>query len=106
MISQEIIASAVRRLVTVANPNKIVLFGSYARGDATDDSDLDFLVVEPAISNKLEEMVRLRSAIGSVGVGVDVLVCSEEEVARRGQVPGTAIYWALKEGKVLYDASQ
>lgn len=62
------------------------------------------MVVEPEVSNKSDEMIRLRSAIGSIGVGVDILVCSETEAKRRGQVPGTVIYWALKEGKIWYEA--
>jgi hypothetical protein len=56
------------------------------------------------VENKPKEMVRLRRAIGGIGAGVDVLVYSEEEVAQRGQVPGTVIYWALREGEVVYDA--
>ena len=50
-------------------------------------------------------MIRLREAIGSIGSGVDVLVYSEAEAARRGQVAGTVVYWALKEGRVVYDAA-
>ena len=104
MLTQETIQIAVDRILAVAKPNKVIMFGSYARGNANEDSDLDLMVVEPEVSNKSDEMIRLRSAIGSIGVGVDILVCSETEAKRRGQVPGTVIYWALKEGKVLYEA--
>lgn len=44
------------RLVAAANPSKVILFGSYARGDATEDSDLDLMVIEREASNKLREM--------------------------------------------------
>ena len=104
MLTQETIQIAADRILAVAKPNKVIMFGSYARGNANEDSDLDLMVVEPEVSNKSDEMIRLRSAIGSIGVGVDILVCSETEAKRRGQVPGTVIYWALKEGKVLYEA--
>ena len=104
MLTQETIQIAVDRILAVAKPNKVIMFGSYARGNANEYSDLDLMVVEPEVSNKSDEMIRLRSAIGSIGVGVDILVCSETEAKRRGQVPGTVIYWALKEGKVLYEA--
>jgi uncharacterized protein len=82
-----------------------LLFGSYARGDSTPDSDLDLMVILPGHPDKVAEMIRLRQTIGAVGTGVDVLVFSEDEALRRGQVPGTVVYWANKEGKVLYDAT-
>lgn len=104
MISEQTLQEAARRLGEAARPAKVILFGSHARGDATEHSDVDFLVIEPAVKNKGEEMIRLHRAVGDVGFGIDVLVYSAAEVGRRGQVPGTVIYWALREGKVLYDA--
>lgn len=104
MLTPQAINQAVEKLVAAARPSKIVLFGSYARGEENEDSDLDLLVVEPAVTDKGMEMVRLRRAVGHIGTGVDILLYSEEEIAHRGQVPGTVIYWALREGKVLYDA--
>lgn len=105
MTAHEAIETAVRRLVAAANPRKVILFGSHAEGKATSESDLDLLVIEREVVSKRKEMVRLRKAIGSVGLPVDVLVYSEEEVADWGHLPGTALYWALKEGKVLYEAA-
>jgi predicted nucleotidyltransferase len=104
MISGEQIQQAVERLVAAANPSKVILFGSYARGDATEDSDLDLMVIELEVSNQFDEMVRLRNAIGDMPIGVDLLVYSDREASRRSQVPGTLLYWAFKEGRVLYDA--
>ena len=74
MISSEQIQQAVERLVKAANPSKVILFGSYARGDATEDSDLDLMVIEREVENTGEEMVRLHRAVGDVGAGVDLLV--------------------------------
>ena len=105
MISERTIREAVERVVTAARPSKIILFGSFARGDPDEGSDLDLLVIEPELVDRYEEMIRLRDAIGPIGAGVDVLVYSEEEAERRGQVPGTVVYWALKEGRVIYDAA-
>jgi predicted nucleotidyltransferase len=105
MLSEKAFRQAIRRIRQVAQPSKIILFGSYARGEATEDSDLDLMIILPGKPDKMAEIIRLRRAIGALGVGVDVLVFSEEEARRRGQVPGTVIYWANKEGKVLYEAA-
>jgi predicted nucleotidyltransferase len=104
MISSEQIQQAAERLVAEANPSKVILFGSYARGDATEDSDLDLMVIEQEVLNAGDEMIRLHRAVGDVGIGVDVLVYSDKEAYRRSQVPGTVLYRAFREGKVLYDA--
>ena len=105
MITGEQIQQAVDRLVALAKPSKVILFGSYARGDATESSDLDLVVIEPEVGNQFDEMVRLRNEVGAMPVGVDLLVYSDSEASRRSQVPGTALYWAFKEGRVMYDAS-
>ena len=105
MISEQVILQAVKRIVDAAKPSKVILFGSYGRGDATEDSDLDLMVVEPEVSSKYEEMVRLRKALGSVGAGVDVLVYSEAEIEEKRDWCTTPVYWALREGRVLYDNS-
>ncbi|MBF0603916.1 MAG: nucleotidyltransferase domain-containing protein [Nitrospirae bacterium] len=104
MISEHTLCEAVNRLVSVANPVKVILFGSYATGEATEDSDLDLMVIEPEAGITGQARFILRDAVGDIGTGVDVLVFSEKEANQRGQVPGTVIYWALKEGKVMYEA--
>lgn len=104
LLRPELIQSAVDRIVAAVRPSKVILFGSYAREDADEGSDIDLLVVEPEVENRGEEMVKIRLAVGWIGRGVDILVCSEEDCEKRGRVPGTAIYWALREGKVLHDS--
>lgn len=104
MISEPIIKQAVARLVSVASPSKVILFGSHARGDATDDSDLDLLVVERQIENVGEEMMRLHKALWPLNIPVDILVCSEADFEKKRAWQSSAIYWAAKEGKVLYAA--
>lgn len=106
MLNKHAIHEAVRRAVADAHaPSRVIVVGSYARGDADDGSDLDLMVIEREVPNKGEEMLRLNRAIGWIGKGVDVLVYSEEDLARRSAVPGAAPYWAHIEGKVLYDAA-
>jgi predicted nucleotidyltransferase len=79
-----------------------VLFGSHARGDAGEDSDIDLLVIEPEVEDRTREMVRLRRLLRPLRIPVDILVYSAEEVARWGEQPGTALYWALREGRVVH----
>ena len=105
MLTEEIIRGVIDRIVQTAHPSKVILFGSYARGNADEGSDLDLMVIEPQVADAGQEMVRLRMAIGSIGTGVDVLVYSEAEFERRSQVAGTVLYLAKQEGKVLYDAA-
>lgn len=103
MINKKLIQKIVDTIVTSAHPIKIILFGSGARNEMKQDSDLDLLIIEEEIDNKGKEMVRLRNAIGNVGIGVDVLVYSQNEVDEWGHLPGTALYSALKEGKIVYE---
>ena len=105
MISEEIIKKAVDRLVEVARPQKIYLFGSYARGDAREQSDLDFLVVEKALKSRRKEMVRLHDAIRPMRIPVDILVVSEDAYAEWADVQGTVIYKAKTEGRLCYEKS-
>jgi predicted nucleotidyltransferase len=105
MISQQTIDDAVQRLIAAVHPVKIILFGSYARSEASDDSDLDFLVIMPALANKHQEMVRLRRVLCPLQIPVDVLVASKTEVDEWGHLPSTALYWAFTEGKVLHEAA-
>jgi len=102
-MQSDVIQSAVTTLAqAVPSASQIVLFGSHARGDAGEDSDLDFLVIEPEVSNRAQEMVRLRRALRPLRVPADVLVYSQEEVEAWGHQPGTALYWALREGRVVH----
>jgi predicted nucleotidyltransferase len=105
MISEQTINQAAILLGEAAKPARVILFGSYARGDAGENSDLDFLVVEPTLQDKFGEMVRLRQVLRPLRVPVDVLVCSQAEVNQQQHACSTAVYWALREGKVLYDSA-
>lgn len=101
-MTPESIALAIERLVQAAKPQRIVIFGSYARGDAAEDSDLDLLIIEHEVVDRAAEMVRLRRILRPLRIPVDLLVYSQDEVARWGDQPGTALYWALREGHQVY----
>jgi uncharacterized protein len=98
----EIVDRAGRLLADAAPPeSKVILFGSHGRGDATDDSDFDFLVIEPTVASKAKEMVRLLAVLDPLRVAADVVVVPREYAEAWGDVPGTLIYDALAEGRVL-----
>jgi predicted nucleotidyltransferase len=102
VLSEDAISEAGRTLArAAASQARVILFGSWARGEALPDSDLDFLVIERDVASKLDEMVRLRDALPPLGVPVDVLVISEEQAAAWRDVPGTMVHAALAEGRVV-----
>jgi predicted nucleotidyltransferase len=104
MIDERTLQEAVKRIVAAAQPSRVILFGSYGRDDADAGSDLDLLVIKPRVPDKYAEMIRLREAVGGVGVGVDLLVYSEAEVEERREWCTSPVYWALREGRTVYDA--
>ncbi|MGH2974535.1 MAG: nucleotidyltransferase domain-containing protein [Solirubrobacterales bacterium] len=102
MASGELIERAGKALAKAAGPDStVVLFGSYARGEHRQDSDLDFLVIEPEIEDHFGESVRLARLVGELGVPADVVVASEAHVREWGGLSGTVIYDALTEGGIV-----
>lgn len=83
--------------------SRVLLYGSRARGTATDESDFDLLVVEKDPVAKREEMQRLRQAISDQHHLVDVWVMGEEEFEETKNVIGGLAYPAHKYGVVLYE---
>ncbi|MEO5370820.1 MAG: nucleotidyltransferase domain-containing protein [Magnetococcus sp. DMHC-1] len=104
MIDEQTIQKIGAMLADTAGPSRIILFGSHARGDAGDQSDLDLLVVKPVVNNRLREISQLRQVLRPMRVPVDLLVCSVPELNERSNLPSGAIYWALREGKTIHDS--
>lgn len=105
MISEAEIEHAARTLARHASsPAKVILFGSAARGDATGRSDLDFLVIEEQVEDTIRESAKLRRALGSIGVAVDVLTISASEAERRRRWPGSVVKMAMTEGRILAES--
>lgn len=102
MDTQAIIHQAVGRLAADPLPQRIILFGSQARGDADAGSNIDLLVIEAEVPNRGAEMVRLRRLLSPLPAAFDLMVYSQHEVEHWGKESGSALYWALKEGKVLH----
>lgn len=99
---ERLIDKMVRRIVKRFDPEKIILFGSHARGTAHPDSDVDLLIVMPVAGSKRKMQLELRTALHDVRVAKDVIVTTPEEFAWRKDVVGTIEYPAATEGKLLY----
>jgi predicted nucleotidyltransferase len=102
--TEELIERAGRALIDAAPvPAKVILFGSHARRDA--GSDLDFLVIERKVEDRLAEAVRLRSALRGFGAPVDVIVMDEAlAAATRQSAGGTMVEHALREGRIVAES--
>jgi len=104
MLSPREIAEIGDEIVRQISPRKIILFGSYADGSATEDSDLDLLVVNDSEEPSRTQNRRLRRMLGGRGVPIDVFVKSTEEFETYKDIVGTILYPAHRFGRVLYDA--
>ncbi|MFQ5611752.1 MAG: nucleotidyltransferase domain-containing protein [Anaerolineae bacterium] len=93
----------VRRIVEVAKPDKIILFGSAARGEMGSNSDIDLLVVKAGVHRRHTAQAICRNLFG-VGRAVDVVVVTPEDIERYRDAIGLVIEPALREGKVIYAA--
>jgi uncharacterized protein len=102
MVTDETIREITRRLSRAAPDATIILFGSRARGDAREDSDIDILVVEPGVESPYAEEVRLRDAIRGLGVFTDIIVVPAEIYSEWCDEPGTVIREAAHDGVALY----
>lgn len=103
MVSQQTIEEIVRRIVEVAHPEKVILFGSAARGGAGPDSDVDLLVVKSG-ANRVRLAQDIYMNLFGVGLSVDIIVATPEDLERYRDTPGLVIESALREGRVVYAA--
>ncbi len=93
-----------RRIVRRFHPDRIVLFGSQARGDARPDSDADLLVVIPGVEHRRRTAAKIHATLEGIPLGKDVIVATPEDVERLADLAGTIIQPALREGRTIYVA--
>ena len=91
------------RIVRKFNPVRIILFGSWARGEAREDSDLDLLVVLPRVEHKRKAAIEILRSLNGLPISKDVVVTTPEEIKARGHVVGDILRPALQEGKIIYE---
>ena len=103
MVDAQTLEEAVRRLATQFEADRVILFGSYARGAADEHSDVDLLVLGRFQGNRRSLMVAMDRALRGLGFARDIVVMTPEEFERDRQIPGTLARPAALEGKVLYE---
>jgi uncharacterized protein len=103
-VTAEKVNDVVNRLVAAASPLRLIACGSAARGEPVAANDLDLLVVEPELTSRYSETVRLQKALRGVLMSVDLVVTSQAHFNERSRIPGTLEYTAHCEGRVLHDS--
>lgn len=97
---------AVKTAIEVARPSRVFIFGSWARGDATDSSDLDLAVLFP--DYRKAELGELRKeisrAIRDIRMSIDLIVASEGYAAEFVSSVNSVYYKILHQGKLVYDS--
>lgn len=103
MINKKTIEEVKNRLVKTYDPIAIYLFGSYAWGSPTEDSDLDLLIVTDQSNEKsYKRPVRGHHALFGMGISKDILVSTKNEFNRRANEITTLEYKIKKDGKLIY----
>ncbi len=105
MVDQQVLSEAVRRLVDGFSPQKVILFGSQARGTADARSDTDLLVVCPITSDRVQLALAMDRALRGLRLARDIVVLSPDEYERDRLIPGTIARPASLEGRLLYECA-
>ena len=103
-VVQRKLKKIIRRIVKVAKPEKIIMFGSAAKGQMGPNSDVDLLVIKRGKFHRGRLTDRIYMNMHGVGQAVDVIVVTPEDVERYKDSYALVIYPALREGKVVYAA--
>lgn len=102
-VDSDLMNEIVRRIVVTARPEKVILFGSRARGDARPDSDIDLLVVANDPQPRSLRACALYGALSDILIPMDILVYRPEEIEEWRNVPQAFVTTAVREGDVLYE---
>jgi len=103
--TSELLGTIVDRLTMVVRPARVIVFGSVATGTATQDSDIDLLILLDEVDDARLESVRLRRALRGVGMPLDVIVMRTDRFEETKNVVGGIAYPANKYGRVIYEAA-
>lgn len=101
--TSQIISDIVKRIRTDCNPDKIILFGSYAKGTPRFDSDIDLLVIKDSNLRRDERDKEIRKSLKDIRFPLDIFVYTPREVDEYSRLKGSFLSTIFKEGRVLYE---
>lgn len=102
--SQAIIEQITSRIIEHFHPQQILLFGSWARDEASEGSDFDLLIVAPSNEPRWRRVVPVYRLLAGIGVPKEIVWWTPDEIAEWRDVKSHFIHTVLREGKVLYEA--
>ena len=102
MMFEDKIRLIVDRVTSDYDPKAIIVFGSVAKGCPTEDSDLDIAVIMDSERSIHERNVRVRKTIGPIGMAMDLLVFTPEEIEAKRNDDSSIVSEIIREGKVVY----
>lgn len=102
-VTPEIVRQVTDTIARAVNPEKIIVFGSFARNESEWDSDLDLLVVMDTNLPFVERALKIRGLFDCVPCPMDVVVYTPDEIAHWRDIPSSFIHQILSEGRLLYD---
>lgn len=105
-LTPAVLHEIVDRLVTALDPDKIVLFGSYAYGDPHEDSDMDILIVMPSDKPRWQRAIPAYEALRGLLIPKDLIVYTPEEVEEWSEAQEAFVTTVLSQGKVLYEKNE
>lgn len=103
MITESKISEIVRRIASGYDPEKIILFGSYASGTASEDSDIDIFVVKDSELPRPQRTIQLRRMLLGAQIPMDLIVYTPNEVENEKDEKYSFVYEVLNSGKTVYE---
>jgi predicted nucleotidyltransferase len=101
---RKLIRTITQKIVNEYKPKKIILFGSYAYGNPTEDSDIDLLIIKDTNEKSMQRWLMVRRILREFifEISISPLVYTEEELNQRKKMKDFFIEEILKKGEVLY----
>lgn len=103
MISENKISEVINKIASNYNPEKIILFGSYAIGKQTEDSDLDLLIIKESDLSRPQRSILIRKMLFGTNIPLDLIVYTPSEITRDLSQPNSFINNVFSSGKIVYE---